>query len=132
MAVSRDLPLRRDKTLIFDGVAKKRSPSGALTLLDLTGATIFLSVRKLVGADEEMFRLDSGTPSTDGRIDIAADQTADRGEYVVRIEDAATGDESEFPDDEAAYYPYELWVEEASGEVTPLAYGSFQYSPDVP
>lgn len=130
MATPVDLPLRRNKTMIWDGVARKRL-SGVTSLLDLTGARIRLIVRKQIGADDAMFILDSDTPSADGRIDIAADQTADRGEYTVRIEAAATDTESEFPDDESAYYPYEIEVTEASGEITPLAFGSFKYSPDV-
>lgn len=130
MATYFDLPLRRDKTTIWDGVAKKRV-DGVLTLLDLTGATIRLICRKKVGDDTPLFTLVSGAPTTDGRIDIAANQATDRGEYVVRIEAAATATESEFPDDRAEYYPFEIEATEASGEIVPLGYGNFIYSPDV-
>lgn len=130
MAASFDLPLRRDKTLIWDGVAQKRL-AGILTLLDLTGAVVHLVCKKRVGDSSVMFALRSDVPTTDGRIDVDPDQALHRGEYTLRIEAAATGDASEFPEDSAAYYPFEIWVEEASGEITDLAYGSFQYSPDV-
>jgi hypothetical protein len=128
MATVTDLPLRRDKTMIWDGVARRRV-NGVATLLDLTGATLRLICRDAAGT--EMFVLTSGAPTSDGSITIAADQTADRGEYVVKVEAAATGSSSEFPADEYGYYPYEIEITEASGPVDTLAYGFFQYEPDV-
>lgn len=129
MASTVDLPLRRDKTMIWDGVARKEV-NGVSTLLDLTGSTLRLICRNKIG-ETEMFTLNSATPNSDGRIDIAPDQNVDRGEYVVRVEKEATGDASEFPDDESGYYPFEIEITEASGPVDTLAYGSFKYSPDV-
>jgi hypothetical protein len=115
--------------MIWDGVARKEV-DGVSTLLDLTGCTLRLICRDKLGGDV-MFTLVSGASTADGSITIAADQLVDRGEYVVKIEAAATGSASEFPDDEAGYYPYEIEITEASGPVDTLAYGSFKYSPDV-
>lgn len=130
MATVVELPLRRDKTMIWDGVAKRRV-QGVATLFDLTGCTIRLICRKKVGDVGDMFTLVSGAPTADGRIDIAANQVTDKGEYSVRIEAAATGDASEFPTNEPGYYPYEIEVTEGSGEKWVLAYGNFKYEADV-
>lgn len=130
MASTIDLPLRRNKTMIWDGVAQKRV-SGVWSNIDLTGATIRLIVRREIGDTTPLFTITSGSPTTDGSITIDPDQVLNRGEYVMRVEAAATDDEAEFPDDEVAYYPYEIEVTEGTGEVTTLASGDFKYAPDV-
>ena len=60
MASTFDLPLRRDKTMIWDAVARKRT-AGVVTLLDLSTATLRLVVEDMDG--NSMFTLTSGTPN---------------------------------------------------------------------
>ena len=131
MATTIDLPLRRNKTHVWDGVAKKRV-NNVWDEIDLTGATTRFTIRRSKGEpDPPLLQIVSGSPTADGRIDHDPDQTTNRGEYTLRIEHAATDDESEFPDDEQGYYPFEIEVTEASGERTLLADGYMKYSPDV-
>ncbi|MBA2740990.1 MAG: hypothetical protein H0U46_03160 [Actinobacteria bacterium] len=130
MAANIDIPLRRNKLYTWDGVAQRRV-GGVLQTIDLTDATIRLTVRKAIGADATMFELVSGAPIADGSIVIAPDQVADKGEYTLRVEAAATSDASEFPDDRMGYYPYEIELTNATGEPETLAYGDVKYAPDI-
>ena len=129
MPATIDLHLRRNKTLIYDGIAQRRV-EGVLEPIDLTGNTIRLIVRRDEGEDPVMFEIVSGSPTSDGSIVLDADQVANKGKYVLTIEAAATDDESEFPDDAPAYYPFEIELTELGKPFT-LAYGTVKYSPDV-
>jgi hypothetical protein len=130
MATIVDLPLYRDSTMIWDGVAQKRV-QGVWENISLTGATVRLIVRKVVGDAAPVFEIVSGASTSDGSITPNADQVVNKGKYVLRIEAAATSAESEFPDDQTANYPFEIEVTEGTGEKTKLARGFIKYSPDV-
>lgn len=134
MPTETDLPLRRDKTMIWDGVAQKRNTAtGEYEDLDLTGSTIRLVARAEVGDEDPtpILSLVSGTPTAAGRIDADPDQVGNPGRYTVRVEAAATSDPADFPDDRTAYFPYEIELTEPTGEQTVLAQGYFRYAPDV-
>lgn len=133
MPATIDLPLRRDKTMIWDGVAQKRV-NGVWAEIDLTGSTIRLVARAAVGDEDPspVLSLDSSSPSPSGTVTLDPDQVANKGRYTVRVEAAATADPTDWPDDEVRYYPYELELTEATGEVTTLAEGVVKYAPDVP
>lgn len=127
-----DLPLRRDKTAIWDAVAQKRV-LGVWEDVDLTGATIRLVARTAVGDDDQtpVLDLSSAAPTASGSITIDPDQVANKGRYSVRVEAAATADTTDWPDDEPRYYPFEIEMEESTGELTALAAGVVKYLPDV-
>lgn len=128
-----DLPLRRDKTMIWDGVAQKRV-NGVWSNIDLTGATLRFVARVAVGDEDPtpILSLDSTAPTPEGSISIDGDQVTNRGAYVLRVEAAATSDTTDFPIDEPRYFPFEIECEESTGEITSLASGYLKYSPDVP
>ena len=132
MASVIDLPLRRDKTMIWDGVAQKRV-GGVWTNISLTGATTRLTARRAKGDEDPtpILSIVSGAPTSAGSITHDADQVTNRGKYVLRIEAAATADPDDFPDDETRYFPYEIEVTESTGEVTLIAEGTIKYAPDV-
>lgn len=128
-----DLPLVRDKTFTWDGVAQKyNATTGAWETLDLTGTTIRLIARKAVGDDDPtpVIDLSSASPTAAGSI-TPLNQGTDEGGYVLRIEAAATADADDFPDDRPEYFPFEIELTEVSGERTVLASGFFKYRPDV-
>jgi hypothetical protein len=132
MPTAIDLPLRRDKTTIWDGVAQKRV-LGVWTDVDLTGATLRLVARAAVGDEDPtpVLSLSSDAPTSSGSISIDPDQVTNKGRYTVRVEAAATSDPTDWPDDAVRYYPFEIELEETTGELTTLAEGVVKYAPDV-